>query len=209
VKLRAHAAGLVAVERQPWKSIRTPVDRRPAVDMTRAAAFESFKGLNGPLWPGNPSDFGVEILGGLASASNLERVKKYREHLSRTTSCDILWCEVAPRGPFSRLALPGFAFCGMDVVIGPLADHAYSIVLNEVVFGLHSELRSYAGRLNGFLLFTAIGDASELLETRQSISALPRAVLESIEESDFLAPVAIHMLQRHQESEEADTGATI
>ena len=137
-----------------------------------------------------PSDEAF-VVDGLARVADLDLVEHYVAKLARRSECDIVGLAISNRGEFDR---PGARWlrAGFDVGFFVSEWSHFSTILNEVVYGAHSELRSFADTLNDSLLLDTEEQVFALLSARDRIA---RAGAD-LEESDAkMRGIAIYVLQ--------------
>ena len=160
--------------------------RAPAVPLSIEDIFRRYRGFDGVAWPseGHPP---LRDEDGLIDARLLEDTKRYRRELPSPEEHDLLMlvrhCE--DRGPPS---FPGWQFVGFDVGYFESPYSHFSVVLNEVIWGVIDELRSFGSRLNRDLLLDDVRDALELTARHEMLARQGADV-----EADGVFPIAVYV----------------
>jgi hypothetical protein len=141
--------------------------RMPAVSLDAEEVFRRYRGLDGEPWPrGRPSSIGAA---GLASISQWDDVVCYIDNLLTRMERDVILlgnCGLTEE----RLAGLGWSRAGFDVGYFDGDWSHFSVVLNEVLFGIHNELRRFGGLLNSQLLCATCEDAYALVDERNRLA---------------------------------------
>src|SRR5262245_24022583 len=97
--------------------------------------------------------------------SDLPRVQDYIRNLDQSKECDIIllsWPVATLEGARDLC----WSFAGIDVGCFESEWSHFSVILNEIIFGVHDELRAFAERLNENLLLPTLEDVLPLLNER-------------------------------------------
>ncbi len=192
--------GLLVVARSRWfddKRILTMTGppRQPSIDLRHEEILRRYRGIDGDSWPKGAGQPEVPLgSDGLVSLSMVDEVRQYFEDVSNRQLCDMLVCE-SPVTNHEVCAPPGFSFCGYDVSPGTNDLTNYSVVYNEVIYGLYQELREWSAQLNEHLLVSALPDVERLLELRERLGR-NGADLEDGGHRRAMAIIAIHAVNR-------------
>jgi hypothetical protein len=181
-------SGILVVDRFDLmrRGVRAGVlaSRRPALSVSTEEVFRRYRGFDGVAWPelDHPA---FPIVEGLAAVSEYLAVKEYAGRLPGASRCDVLLLADVD-ADVAALGMAGWESVGIDVGFFESEWSHYSVLLNEVLFGVNPELRSYSARLNQHLLLRARSDAEELLSERQRLAGLGRD-LESVSSMEAIA----------------------
>jgi hypothetical protein len=173
-EVMTRTTGLLVVNRIEMmrKTSRVLASRTPALPLAIDTIFHRCRGLDGNVWPEleHPS---FQIEDGLADIPDWSHIRKYAHELPCHAECDIIALSMADVD-FTLMQRPGWTAAGFDV--GYLASEwsRYSVILNEVLFGMYDELKSFAARLNENLLLPTLEDGRELIVERARLFALGR-----------------------------------
>jgi hypothetical protein len=97
-------------------------------------------------------------------------VNRYIQNLPNASEWDVIL--LSRLGPTRESVRPaGWSHAGFDVGYFQSQWSHFSVILNEVVFGVHPELRLFASRLNEHLLLSRLESASELIAERKRLAA--------------------------------------
>ena len=148
----------------------TLAKRSAAGGLVADSVFRQYRGLDGDIWP-ELEHSSFEIEDGLADVEKSSMVDGYVDSLSCRDECDVIvLCRAG--ADVRRVEQLGWIAAGFDVGYLESAWSRFSVILNEVMFGMHEELRSFAARLNSSLLFAAHSDALELIAERRRLATL-------------------------------------
>lgn len=141
-------------------------NRRPLLDISVSDIFRKYRGFDGDPWP-DLADTDRLTLDGLADPNDLEWACGYRTSLDCRSECDLIFLT---NSDHSMPPFDGWRLAGLDVGWFQGEELHYSIVLNEVIFGIHKSLLELSRALNGSLLFDSMSVAQILLERRREIA---------------------------------------
>lgn len=144
-------------------------ERQAALEMSDTEVFARYRGFDGLAWP-CPERLSFEIQDGLAPIAELPSVEGYLAALDSREECEIIVLAGSDE-PAPGMRQLGWQAVGFDLGYFESEWSHYSILLNEVVYGLQSELRSYATKLNSFLLLDSIEEAAQLQNIRRKLFA--------------------------------------
>jgi hypothetical protein len=161
--------------------------RKPAVEIPGEEVFRRYRGFDGVPWPDlEHPEFRTE--NGLAAVTDWELVIQYARKLSQREDCDLVL--LARLGTDDeRVRQSGWTAAGFDLGYFDSEWSHFSVVLNEVLFGVHSELRSFASRLNEHLLLGTLEDAIALLAERNRLAGTG----VDLEQGDLMEPIAVFL----------------
>lgn len=169
--------GLLVVNRMSFYRDARPVlgRREPSLPLKDGEIFRRYRGFEGDAWPVMPVNF--ELAHGLAPLERYAEAEACRER-------------VGPEGDLVSLGapLPNLTFVGFDVGVYANECSHFSVILNEVLFGVIPDLRSMAGCLNAALLFEREEPAIELLRVHSRLEA-EGADVERLDSPMVLVPV--------------------
>lgn len=141
--------------------------RMPALPVTRIDVYRGYRGLDGWPWP-EVERLPFEIEDGLADIADWSKVKAYLDELVCRDECDSVFLVRRPVDA-DHVQASGWFFAGIDVGFYESEYSQYSVIFNEVIFGMYDELRRFADRLNEHLLLPSISDAWELIGERSRL----------------------------------------
>lgn len=190
--------GLLAVDRLELmhRAVQAGVlaKRKPAVEIPAEKVFREYRGFDGVPWPDlEHPEFRTED--GLADIGDLALVEQYVRRLSRRDDCDVVLL-AKPGADFETVRRAGWTVAGFDLGYFHSEWSHFSVVLNEVLFGVHFELRSFASRLNEHLLLRTLGDAIALLSERNQLAGTG----VDLEQGDLMEPIAVFLRDAGPES---------
>lgn len=195
--------GLVLIERMDLRKWNTdqgrPMPRNPVAPLTWDLVLERYSGIDGKCWPQellpyNNNDY--EVPCGLLSLEKLPMVLSWPEWRACEKRCDLLLCETIPDYVHDAAQVKGFDFVGYDVGMPITEDtfYSYSLVYQEIIFGMYPELTEFTSSLNRHLLFDNIEAYDEFLRVRHR-AAVGGADLE---EFDSVAEMASFRVFRYR-----------
>ncbi len=144
------------------------MDREPALAISAEEVFRRYRGLDGVAW----STEGHPPLrdDGLAEPSQLAAIEDYARKLPSPHENDIILL-VQPGTSGESTQRLGWRLIGFDVGYYESAWSHFSVVLNEVIWGTIDELRSFADKLNEYLLLNNVGDAEALVRRHVALAS--------------------------------------
>ncbi len=145
--------------------------RQPALPSQKVGAGLRYKGLDGEPWPREDMRRHIVLEGGVASLDQYDAVLSYYRSVRLQTSCDIIYLERPRSSDFTPTAVRDLQFCGYDYGYYSWEYAYYSVILNEVIFGLYEQMRRHAQMLNGCLLFASLSATERLDATRRTLLA--------------------------------------
>ena len=158
-------AGLLVVKRV-WadREALVPRGRTPAVGRSHEEIGRRYRGIEGLQWPQSEHSTKPELGNGLADPNTIQLVQRYRnEHCP--LECDLIY--IAP--PTARTPVPqGMFFLGFDFGYYESEWSQYSVIFNEVIYGLYAPLRAFATALNSSLLAPTISVTQQIEECRNA-----------------------------------------
>lgn len=162
--------GYAVVRRLNWTAVHpeSVVARRtPAVALSRERIAIQYRGFDGEFWPGDDFDSVRKNEFGLVESTDVGELRSRLARVDPLATLDFIFVEVAElRVPLP--ALPG-SVLGYDVGhFGSVFDK-YSVLLNDVIFGAHDELRAFGGQLNEHLLLPSLETARFLRAAREDL----------------------------------------
>jgi hypothetical protein len=160
--------------------------RAPALSLPPADVFLRYRGLDGAPWPG-PEHLPFDTEDGLAGLADWPEVKTYLDGLPCRDECDVVVLACQPTDT-DRVPDSEWVSAGIDVGYFESEYSRFSVILNEVIFGAHDELRRFGDRLNEHLLLPSLNDARELLSERGRLRS-GGADLEH--EPPFMEPITV------------------
>jgi hypothetical protein len=163
--------------------------RKPAVELSPEEVFRRYRGFDGLVWPElEHPEFLTEE--GLAELTDWSLVKQYVQKLARPDECDVIVL-AALGSRFEDIQRLGWAPAGFDLGYFESEWSHFSVILNEIVFGVHAELRAFAGRLNEHLLFATLEDATATLTERTRLFGLGK----DLEQATQVEAIAVFLRQ--------------
>ena len=159
--------------------------------MSIDALLDRYRGIEGRRWPEDPTALGIELESGLASLSQFNRVCEYAARIGRDLHVDLLFIS-ADRSMSALQDLPSqLRFVGYDIGSWESDLNAYSVLLNEVIFGEIPELTRFVKNLNENLLLLGTEQDLELLHARQRLVS-GGADLESFHDDERIGAIRVH-----------------
>jgi hypothetical protein len=154
----------------------------------------NYRGIEGMPWPDEaPKKFKVSC--GLAIPEQLPEILNYYQIVSKNRKCDLLFIQTREVPKQTDSPPSGFNFCGYDFGNYISEYNFFSVIFNEVLLGKHDELRRFATRLNGNLLFDRLDDVEQLKAAREKLAQ--RGVdLETIEIDEEFYEIGIYTFQK-------------
>ena len=141
---------------------------KPAVDTSTEEAIRRYRGFDGLAWP-DQEDGALRLEEGLAAIKDWPIVNRYIQNLPNASEWDVIL--LSRLGPTRESVRPAdWSHAGFDVGYFQSQWSHFSVILNEVVFGIHPELRLFASRLNEHLLLSSLESASELIAERKRLA---------------------------------------
>ena len=113
------------------------------------------------MWPEDETAYGITLVDGLASLSQIEACRHYRQSIERKHEVDLFVI-----GPLAQPQLMNAMFCGFDVGWVHAEHGSFSALLHECLLGQYEQLRKFGGTLNEHLLFPQCKLASDFLNIR-------------------------------------------
>lgn len=164
-------SGLLAVDREALlrraEAAGTLTRRTPALELSPSDAFAVYRGFDGLAWPVGPPA-GVRMSDGLVDPAMLPLVRA--DLAARATSkTDVLLLTWMGESQVPELQ-PGWVHAGIDIGYYESEFSHYSIILNEVIFGIHDNLRAFGRILNGHLLLPSPEKAGAVLSARKELA---------------------------------------
>lgn len=141
--------------------------RIPAVKLAPVEVFKRYRGFDGQPWPDLESR-NFDVRDGVADLAALPAVGEYLRRISNADECEIVLLEWLPPDAMP-LACPGWSSAGFDLGYYDSEWSYFSIVLNEILFGVYDELRRFGNGLNPNLLIPNADDVQGILESRQRL----------------------------------------
>lgn len=180
--------------------------RLPARETTHDRVFCCYRGFDGAAWP-EIEHAGFQTEDGLADFADVTRVDAYVKRLPCRAECDVIALGrvgVALGGPGAT----GWRPIGFDLGYFESEWSHFSVVLNEIIYAIHPELRRFARRLNEHLLLATLEDALEVAMERSRLAAAGA----DIEDGPYIEPIAIFVrgdappIQNELASRDPETG---
>jgi hypothetical protein len=188
--------GLVVVAHSTW--FHGPHrDAPPAsVPLDHLTIAERFKGLSADrhMWP--LEDARIDALCGdgglldcgLVPLSHLADVMDYHRRALEQVPCDLLYCQPLASWDEAELREPDdLSFCGYDYGYYLGAEHHFSAVHNDILYGRYDVLRAYADHLNSDLLVPALELVQDVHHDRTELIHAHAA----LEHDESFIPIAI------------------
>jgi len=144
--------------------------REPALSIPHDEVFRRYRGFDGLSWP-ELDPRGFRVHDGLAAIADYPLVDEYARALAQAAECDVI--VLAQHGAaIEAIREAGWSAAGFDLGYFESEWSHFSIILNEVLLGVHVELRSFAGGLNEHLLLAKPEDAVPILTERNRLAKL-------------------------------------
>jgi hypothetical protein len=119
--------------------------------------------------------------------NDLSLVVQYMSKLPNADECDLIL--LGPSGSTAPREELGWSPAGFDVGYFESEWSHFSVILNEVLFGVHDELRSFASRLNEHLLVETFEESWTLLKDRNRLARLGA----DLEQASRLEPIPVFL----------------
>jgi hypothetical protein len=169
---RDRSDGLLVVRR--WnmdtdEAISEGIRARAGITGTNAKLVERhYRGIDGEVWPQlNETDY-IQLVEGMASLDQLDKVRRYYDGLPSGPTYDLIYCQFSTppeQGQQSRY----FTFCGFEYGYLLSEWNHYSVLYNEVIWGLYSEMHKFSSLLNQDLLLPSYESVNELEGIRNNL----------------------------------------
>lgn len=188
-------SGLLVVKRFPIEtSYYTIINRKPSIMYSHEKIAFDYKGIDGIPWPSS----NIQLIEGLASTDQYNEVISYyklikEEYLSDLLLIKVLPFEVQINEPCN--IVNNFTFIGYDYGNYISEFNCYSSIYHEVIYGFHKDMRQYSSFFNKHLLLPNIEKVGELARTRQILLEKGTDGIETVEEGEEFAPIAIFIHQ--------------
>ncbi len=161
--------------------------RAPAVALSSEEVFLRYRGFDGRHWPVRDGRAFVTD-SGLAAAKDWGVVSAYAAALPNCSDCEVVFL-ARQGGELDRSPIAEWSLLGFDVGCLESEWSHFSVILNEVIFGVHPELRKFADSLNEHLLFSTQEASLSLIVERNRVAAEGKDV-EHIEQMETIAVFA-------------------
>ncbi len=162
-------SGLVALDRAAklaeWEVALA--ERRASVNMSPDQVFAAYRGIDGQPWPSPPFS-GWEDRG-VVPLTELENVNAIVEAAGLGHSIDVV--ALVPGSDAGAMTESGWELLGYDIGYLESTYSHYSVLLHEVIYGIHSSLREHSRALNANLLLSSHDEGVALLDTRAMVAA--------------------------------------
>ncbi len=170
--------GLLVIARSVRTEDRPRDAPLPAISLDPPTIAARFKGLSADrrAWP--LEDVRIDALCGdggrqdcgLIPLSGLHYVVQYYERAQSQLPCDLLYCQPLASWDEAELSeRDDLSFRGYDYAYYLGADHHYSAVYNDILYGRYDELRVYAQQLNHDLLLPTLELAQDVHHARTEL----------------------------------------
>jgi hypothetical protein len=194
MKQTGKLSGFIIVRRINWfRHPRIAVPNRKArLPGTHDEVLHRFRGIEGMLWPDEIPFGEISLNRGIAPVSQMEHLIVYYQELHQYSPhqiFDFLYCS---NGSYISEVPESFKFRGYDYGNLICASNNYSIIYNEILYGLYDELGSLSVNLNESLLFPSI----EYVEQASAIRARLLNAGADLETDDDFSAIAIYAPSR-------------
>jgi hypothetical protein len=149
-----------------------------ALGLTGEETFTRYRGFDGDAWPSLGTNSFVRD-DGLASPSDWPSVRQY---MIGKNECEA----IALTDVDGEIPVRGWVRLGIDIGYFHSQWSHYSVILNEVLFGMQAELRNFAGQLNANLLFETKDQCRSALTERNDLASRGADI-----ESEDVGPITI------------------
>jgi len=154
-------------------------------ELTHESVFRHYRGFDGVVWPQlEHPHFQTED--GLASTDDSAAVDLYVSELPAGDEYDVI---VLARLEVNQATLGenGWHLAGFDVGYFDSEWSLFSVVLNEIVYGLCPDLRHFTTVLNEHLLIPTLEQAFEIVKERERVEAMGA----DLERAEHIEPIGI------------------
>lgn len=185
-------AGLLVVERVNFftDARYRSLDRVPALDLTHIQVLDRYKGFDGLPWPKVTGAESLILHDGLAALDQYQAVLAYFKNAQKSLRCDLLWVHL-PNLSSGTSPHPEFHFVGFDFGFYLSDTNHFSVILHEVIYGKHDQLKEFAGFLNDHLLLPTM-QACERLKQERTELVTGGADLETEGDDEGFVPIAVY-----------------
>jgi hypothetical protein len=159
--------------------------------MSASEVLGRYHGIDGTLWPGDPTGHGVSLERGLAPLDQLGLVRDFLESIRSRSRVDLLLVDREGGGGGET----GTRLLGYDLGFLESEFNVYSLLYHEIVFPRLVELACFGSMLNPHLLLDSVQGSERIL---QAVETLERegVVFETSESPESCAPLAIFAIRR-------------
>lgn len=167
-----------------------PSGRQPHLHLTDKDIISRYRGIEGQPWPDYPSKERLCITDGLTSVGQFDQVTAYYLGLPGEARCDFIYCQFRTTAPLQPSIAPAFRFCGYDYGYYLSEYNHYSVLFNEVVYGVYDALARFSVVLNDCLLLPSDEAVRELADIRN------RHLLNGadVEDDEVSGPIAVYSI---------------
>jgi hypothetical protein len=166
--------------------------REPAPPLTHEEVRRRYRGFDGIAWPSMPAD--LDLCSGLAPVRLFEDVVRYWKSI-RTDDVDCVCLCSDPHEHSTTIGDAAVTFCGYDYGNFVSEYNCFSSVLNEVIYGVNSEMAALSTSLNGALLYDTTEQVDRLETIRRHLKEVNRP-LETEEVGEEFAAIGIFALSK-------------
>jgi hypothetical protein len=162
-------AGILVVDRVGCLRGRGPVGppkRPPVLGKTNEEVLRGYRGFDGLVWP-EMSNRGLRVAEGLAPVRDANEVRAYARSLPYASECDVVGLAFAAET--RAFDSKEWHFIGIDVGYFESEWSLFSVILNEIIYGIHPALVDVASELNESFLLGSHRRAARLLELRAQV----------------------------------------
>jgi hypothetical protein len=161
--------GLLVVDRFDFLRANAPFvpKRHPVGNLTHERVAAEYAGFDGSVWP-ELDEAEVPLENGLAELVELRNVLSYVRTLPYAAHLDVLAVAREP-GPTKEALDPGWTCVGVDIGYYESQWSYFSVLLNEVLYGVNPALTALVDDLNEHLLCNSQEQAAAILTVRNAL----------------------------------------
>ena len=143
--------------------------RQPPGHLDGSEVARRYRGFDGDLWPGAEFNVIAKNQFGLADRHQLRLLQHTAANCDSPELCDLIYLSTGKGCQLCRTA--DHLLLGYDFGHFASVYDKYSVILNEVIFGRHDEIRQFARQLNDHLLLPTVETARFLGAARTHLLA--------------------------------------
>jgi hypothetical protein len=162
--------GYAVVRRLDWKIVypeSVVAQRTPSVALSSDQIAVKYRGFDGDLWPGDEFDVVPKNEFGLVESTDVDRLRSTLARVDPSAMLDLIF--IADATAWTPEASMLGSALGYDFGHFASIFNKYSVLLNEVIFGAHDQLRAFGSQLNEHLLFPSLQTALFLGAARRNL----------------------------------------
>jgi len=161
--------GIVVIDRFAAlrANARTAPKRRPVGGKNHREVAAAYRGFDGAVWPGL-QDGQLPVVDGIVGIESLDAVRTYVRGLPNSAEIDVI--VLAPIHGSGAEQLPEWRQIGFDIGYYESQWSHFSVLLNEVVYGVNATMTAFAIELNESLLCDSEQAAARIIAARRHLA---------------------------------------